>query len=67
MGLGKGSPKYLVSVVKPNKILYEICGVPETVTKASMKIATCKMPIHTQFVTFYIRYKYEWWVEINVG
>jgi len=54
MGLRKGSPKYLVYVAKPNRILYEICGVPETVAKASMKIATCKMPIHTQFVTFYI-------------
>jgi large subunit ribosomal protein L16 len=59
MGLRKGFPKYLVFVVKLNRILYEMCGVPENVAKATMKIATCKMPIHTQFVTFYIRYKYE--------
>jgi len=27
-GLRKGSLKYWVSGFKPNKILYEICGVP---------------------------------------
>ncbi len=59
MGLRKGFPKYLVFVVKPNRIFYKICGVPKTVAKATMKIATCKMPIHTQFLIFYIRYKYE--------
>ncbi len=52
MGLGKGSSKYWVSGFKPNRILYEICGVPEIVAKAAMKIATYKMLIHIQFVTF---------------
>nr|YP_009109169.1 ribosomal protein L16 [Corallorhiza trifida]AIW51637.1 ribosomal protein L16 [Corallorhiza trifida] len=50
MGSGKGSPEYWVSVVKPGRILYEMSGVSETVAKAAMKIAACKMPIRTQFV-----------------
>jgi large subunit ribosomal protein L16 len=50
MGSGKGSPEYWVSVVKPNRILYEISGVPETIARASMRIAAY-MPIRTQFVT----------------
>ncbi len=52
MGLGKGSPKYWVFVVKQNKILYEICGVPKFVAKTIVKITTYKMFIHIQFVTF---------------
>jgi ribosomal protein L16 len=52
MGLGKGSPKYWVFVVKQNRIHYEICGVPKFVAKATMKITTYKMFIHIQFVTF---------------
>ncbi|KAL6002374.1 ribosomal protein L16, L13 [Asimina triloba] len=39
MGSGKGSPKYWVSVVKPGRILYEIGGVSETVTRAAIEIA----------------------------
>nr|YP_009731449.1 ribosomal protein L16 [Corybas taliensis]QHN69964.1 ribosomal protein L16 [Corybas taliensis] len=50
MGSGKGSPEYWVSVVKPGRILYEMSGIPETVARASMKIAACKMPIRTQFI-----------------
>nr|YP_009531725.1 ribosomal protein L16 [Leiosporoceros dussii]AXZ70925.1 ribosomal protein L16 [Leiosporoceros dussii] len=51
MGSGKGSPEYWVSVVKPNRILYEISGVSENIAKAAMKIAAYKMPIRTQFIT----------------
>jgi large subunit ribosomal protein L16 len=28
MGSGKGPPKYWVFVVKPNRILYEVSGIP---------------------------------------
>jgi len=52
MGLGKWFPKYWVSIVKQNRILYEICGVPKFVAKATMKITTYKMLIHIQFVAF---------------
>jgi large subunit ribosomal protein L16 len=47
MGSGKGSPEYWVSVIKPGRILYEMGGVSETVTRA----AAYKMTIRTQFVT----------------
>ena len=50
MGLGKESPEYWVSVVKPGRILYEMGGVSETVARAAISIAACKMPIKTQFV-----------------
>jgi large subunit ribosomal protein L16 len=51
MGLGKGSPKYWVSIIKLNRILYEISGVPETIARVAMGIVAYKMPICTQFVT----------------
>jgi large subunit ribosomal protein L16 len=50
MGSGKGFLEYWVFVVKPNRILYEVSGVPETVAKAAMRIVIYKMPIRTQFV-----------------
>nr|YP_007476388.1 Rpl16 [Trithuria inconspicua]AHB38692.1 ribosomal protein L16 [Trithuria filamentosa]AHB38729.1 ribosomal protein L16 [Trithuria filamentosa]CCJ32555.1 Rpl16 [Trithuria inconspicua] len=50
MGSGKGSPEYWVSVVKPDRILYEMGGVSEVVARAAMEIAACKMPIRTKFV-----------------
>jgi large subunit ribosomal protein L16 len=49
MGSGKGSPEYWVSVVKPGRILYEISGIPETVARAAMRIASYKMPMRTRF------------------
>lgn len=51
MGSGKGSPEYWVAVVKPGKILYELKGVPETVARAALRIASYKMPVKTQFVS----------------
>lgn len=51
MGSGKGSPEYWVAVVKPGKILYELKGIPETVARAALRIASYKMPIKTQFIT----------------
>lgn len=51
MGSGKGMPDYWVAVVKPQKILFEIKGVPETVARAAMRIASYKMPMKTKFIT----------------
>lgn len=51
MGSGKGSPEFWVAVVKPGKILYEMKGVSEAVARASMRIASYKMPIKTKFLT----------------
>jgi large subunit ribosomal protein L16 len=50
MGSGKGSPDYWVAVIKPGKVLYEITGVPESVARRAMKIASYKMPVKTKFL-----------------
>ncbi|KAK8314812.1 hypothetical protein V6Z11_D01G195700, partial [Gossypium hirsutum] len=45
MGSGKGSPEYLVAVVKPGRILYEMSGVAENIAKKAISIAASKIPI----------------------
>lgn len=44
MRSGKGSPEYQISVVKPDRIIYEMNGVLETLERAAIEIAACKMP-----------------------
>jgi len=51
MGAGKGSPEYWVAVVKPGRILFEMCGVSEEVAREAMRLAAHKLPIKTKFVT----------------
>ncbi|KAL4179236.1 hypothetical protein AMTRI_Chr13g119060 [Amborella trichopoda] len=46
----KGSPESRVYVIKQGRILHEMGGVPKTVARATMEIATCKVPIRTQFI-----------------
>jgi len=50
MGKGKGSPEYWVAVVKPNRMLFEIKGVPEELARKAMRLAAAKLPIKTKFV-----------------
>lgn len=50
MGSGKGAPEYWVAVVKPGRIMYEISGVPESVAREAMRLASFKMPIKTKFI-----------------
>lgn len=50
MGSGKGSPEYWVSVVKPDRILFEIGGVSEEVAREAMRLAMHKLPIKCKFV-----------------
>ena len=50
MGSKKGSPEYWVATVKPDRILYEMSGVFETVARAAISIATSKLPIRSQFL-----------------
>jgi len=45
MGKGKGSPEYWVAVVKPGRIMFEMTGVPEDVSKEAMRLAANKLPI----------------------
>ncbi len=50
MGSGKGNPEFWVAVVKPGRILFELGGVGEELSKAAMERAIQKLPIKARFV-----------------
>ena len=50
MGSGKGNVEGWVAVVKPGRIMFEIAGVPEDLSRRAMKLAQDKLPIKTQIV-----------------
>lgn len=50
MGSGKGAPSYWVAVVKPGRVLFEMSGVSEEITREAMRLAAMKLPIKTKFV-----------------
>lgn len=50
MGKGKGAPEYWVAVVKSGRILYEIAGANEEISREAMKRAARKLPFATKFV-----------------
>ena len=49
MGSGKGSPEYLVAVVKPGRVMFEIEGVTEAQAREAMRLAAHKLPIKCKF------------------
>ncbi|RWX49336.1 LSU ribosomal protein L16P [Candidatus Electrothrix marina] len=51
MGKGKGSPDSWVCVIHPGKILYELKGVPESVAKEALRLASYKLPFPTKVIT----------------
>lgn len=51
MGKGKGAPEGWVAVVKPGRVLFEMAGVPESLAREAMRLASHKLPIATRFVT----------------
>ena len=50
MGSGKGSPEYWVAVVKPDRVLFEMAGIPEETAREALRLAQHKLPIKTRFV-----------------
>ncbi|HPJ03742.1 MAG TPA: 50S ribosomal protein L16 [Candidatus Limiplasma sp.] len=50
MGSGKGSPEYWVAVVKPDRVLFEIAGVSESVAREALRLAGHKLPIKTKIM-----------------
>ena len=50
MGKGKGDPDHFVFQVQPERILFEISGVSETVAKEAVRKATAKLPLKAKFV-----------------
>ncbi|MEF9894374.1 MAG: 50S ribosomal protein L16 [Clostridia bacterium] len=50
MGSGKGAPEYWVAVVKPDRVLFEMNGVPEETAREALRLAAHKLPIKTKFI-----------------
>ena len=50
MGSGKGAPDHWVAVVKPDKVMFEIAGVPEDVAKEALRLASHKLPVKCKIV-----------------
>ena len=44
MGSGKGSPEYWVAVVKPDRVMFEIAGVPEVPRQPISESCTASLP-----------------------
>ncbi len=51
MGRGKGMPAMWVAVIRRGRILFEMDGIPETVARDAMRVASSKLPIKMRFVS----------------
>ena len=51
MGSGKGTLEYLVAVVKPGRVMFEISGVSEEIAKEALRLATHKLPCKCKVVS----------------
>ena len=51
MGSGKGDIHEYVAVIKPDRVLFELGGVPEAVAREAFRKAGHKIPMQTKFVT----------------
>ena len=50
MGKGKGSPDRWVAVIKPGRVMFEIAGVDEELTREALKLAMYKLPVKTRII-----------------
>ena len=50
MGKGKGSPDQWVAVIKPGRVMFEIAGVDEELTREALKLAMYKLPVKTRII-----------------
>lgn len=50
MGSGKGSPEYWVAVIKPDRMLFEMAGIPEDMAREALRLAANKLPMKCKFV-----------------
>ncbi len=50
MGKGKGNPEFWAAVVKRDRIICEIEGLPEAESKKVLRLASYKLPMKTRFV-----------------
>lgn len=50
MGSGKGNPEYWVAVVKQNRVMFEVAGIPVEEAKECLKMCSYKLPIRTKII-----------------
>lgn len=50
MGSGKGSPEYWVAVVKKNRVMFEISGLPKEEAYEALKQASYKLNVKTRII-----------------
>ena len=50
MGSGKGNPDQWVAVVKEQKILFEINGVPRKIALDALRLGMHKLPIKSKVI-----------------
>jgi len=53
-GKGKGDIASWVALVYPGKIMFELDGVSEKISRLALKLATSKLPVKTKFCKYYI-------------
>ena len=51
MGSGKGAVEYWVAVVKPDRVMFEIAGVPEETAREALRLAANKLPCKCKIVS----------------
>ena len=50
MGSGKGAPDYWVAIVKPDRVMFEVSGVPEETAREALRLAMHKLPCKCKIV-----------------
>ncbi len=50
MGSGKGAPEFWVAVVKINRVMFEIGGVPAKDAIEALRLASFKLPVKTKII-----------------
>ena len=50
MGKGKGNPEFWVFVVKRERVICEVAGIPEELAREILKAAAYKLPMKTKFI-----------------
>ena len=50
MGSGKGSPEEWVAVVRTNRVMFEMAGVPEETAREALRLASYKLPCRCRVV-----------------
>ena len=50
MGKGKGNVEYWVAVVKPGRVMFEVGGLPDDLSREALSLAAYKLSIKTKVV-----------------